>query len=146
MRHVFFTRLLLSALVIAFMGGALAGCGESKQDKAKKAVCSARSEIEKSINNLRSLTLTTASVDGIKNDISSIQTNLKKMVDNQKELASDRKDKVTSGTQAFGQQLKSIAGGLTSNLSLSNAASQVKTAGTSLQSAYTSALAPINCS
>jgi hypothetical protein len=146
MRHVFPTRLVLSALVIAFMGGALAGCGESKQDKAKKAVCSARSEIEKSVNDLRSLTLTTVTVDGVKNDISSIQTNLKKMVDNQKELASDRKDKVTSATQAFGQQLKSIASGLTSNLSLTNAASQVKTAGASLQSAYTSALAPIDCS
>jgi flagellar biosynthesis/type III secretory pathway M-ring protein FliF/YscJ len=145
MRHVFPTRLVLSALVIAFMGGALAGCGESKQDKAKKAVCSARSEIEKSVNDLRSLTLT-VTVDGVKNDISSIQTNLKKMVDNQKELASDRKDKVTSATQAFGQQLKSIASGLTSNLSLTNAASQVKTAGASLQSAYTSALAPIDCS
>jgi hypothetical protein len=145
MARVFATRLLLSVLAVAAIGGLIAGCGESKEDKAKKAVCSARSEIEKSVKNLRSLTLTTASVSGVKDDLSSIQTNLKKIVDNQKDLASDRKAKVTSATQAFGQQLKTIASGLTSNLSLSNAASQVKTAAANLQSAYTSALAPIDC-
>jgi hypothetical protein len=140
------TRLLLSALAVVATAGLVAGCGESKQDKAKKAVCSARSEIEKSVNNLRSLTITTASVDQVKGDISNIQTNLKKMVDNQKDLASDRKQQVQSATQQFAQQLKSIASGLTSNLSLSNAANQVKSAGATLQNAYTSALAPINCS
>jgi aspartate oxidase len=146
MGHVWITRLLLSGLAVAATAVLVAGCGESKQDKAKKAVCSARSEIEKSVNDLRSLTLTTASVDRVKNDISTIQTNLKKMVDNQKDLASDRKQKVQAATQQFGQQLQSIASGLTSNLSLSNAASKVKSAGATLQSAYTSALAPIDCS
>ena len=146
MGHVRLPRLLLPALAVIATAGLVAGCGESKQDKAKKAVCSARSEIQKSVNSLRSLTVTTASVDQVKSDISNIQTNLKTMVDNQKELASDRKQQVQSATQQFGQQLQSIASGLTSNLSLSNAASQVKTAGTTLQNAYTSALAPINCS
>jgi hypothetical protein len=146
MRHISPGRLLSSVLAVAAITGLVAGCGQSKEDKAKKAVCSARSEIKKSVDNLSSLTLTTASVSAIKDNLSSIQTNLTKIVDNEKNLASDRKEKVTSATQAFGQQLKTIASGLTSNLSLSNAAGQVEKAATSLQSAYTSALAPINCS
>ncbi len=146
MRRVSLGRLLSSVLLIAAIGGLVAGCGQSKEDKAKKAVCSARSEIKKSVDNLRSLTLSTASVSAIKDNISSIQTNLNKIVDNEKNLASDRKAKVTSATQAFGAQLKTTASGLTSNLSLSNAASQVQKAAASLQSAFTSALAPIDCS
>jgi hypothetical protein len=146
MRRVSLGRLLSSVLVTAAICGLVAGCGQSKEDKAKKAVCSARAEIKKSVDNLRSLTLTTASVSGIKDNISSIQNNLKKIVDNEENLASDRKEKVTAATQAFGQQLETIASGLTSNLSLSNAASRVTKAATSLQSAYTTALAPIDCS
>ena len=110
-----------------------------------KAVCSARGDIQKSVTNLKSLTLTTASVNGVKDELNSIKNNVQKIADNEKNLSSDRKQQITQANQEFSQQLQSIASGLTSNLSLSNAASQVKTAGQKLQSAYTSALAPIDC-
>jgi hypothetical protein len=138
-------RPLLLVLAIAAMGGALAGCGQSKEQKAMKAVCSARGEIEKSVNDLKSLTLTTASVNGVKDDLNSIKTNVQKIADNEKQLSGDRKQQVTDATQKFSQQLQTIAGGLTGNLSLTNAANQVKTAGLNLQAAYKSALAPIDC-
>jgi valyl-tRNA synthetase len=145
MRRVLFTRIAVWIVAGAVVGGAVAGCGESKEKKAMKAVCSARSEIQKSVENLRSLTLTSASGSGVKNDISTIQTNVQKIVENEKALSGNRKQQVSTATKKFGQQLQTIASGLTSNLSLSNAASQVKSAGDSLLAAYRSALAPIDC-
>ncbi len=138
-------RPLTLVLATAAMGVVLAGCGESKEQKAMKAVCSARGDIQTSVNNLKSLTLTTASVNAVKDDLNSIKDNAQKIADNEKNLSSDRKQQVTQATQTFTQELQSIASGLTSNLSLSNAASQVKSAGQKLQAAYTSALAPIDC-
>ena len=138
-------RPLMLVLATAAMGVALAGCGESKEQKAMKAVCSARGDIQKSVNNLKSLTLTTASVNGVKDELNSIKNNVQKIADNEKNLSSDRKQQIAQANQEFSQQLQSIASGLTSNLSLSSAASQVKTAGQKLQGAYTSALAPIDC-
>jgi uncharacterized protein HemX len=138
-------RPLTLVLATAVIGVGLAGCGESKEQKAMKAVCSARGEIQTSVNDLKSLTLTTASVNGVKDELNSIKNNVQKITDNEKNLSSDRKQQITQANQEFSQQLQSIASGLTSNLSLSNAASQVKTAGQKLQSAYTSALAPIDC-
>lgn len=135
-------RLLLAT---AAMGVALAGCGQSKQKKAMNNVCSARSEIQKSVNSLKSTQVTTASVNGVKQDLNSIKDNLQKIADNEKNLSSDRKQQITQATQTFSQQVQSIASGLTGNLSLSEAASQLKTAGQKLQAAYESALAPINC-
>jgi uncharacterized protein HemX len=138
-------RPLTLVLATAAIGVALAGCGESKQKKAMNNVCAARSGIQKSVNNLRSLTLTTASVNGVKDELNSLKNNVQKIADNEKNLSSDRKQQVTQANQEFSQQLQSIASGLTSNLSLSSAASQVKTAGQKLQSAYQTALAPIDC-
>jgi len=139
-------RWVVCAALIAVSAGALAGCGESKEQKAQKAVCSARSQIQKSVESLRSLTPATATVDAVKSDLASIKTSLETIRDNQDELSSARKAKVTAATQSFGQQLQTIGTGLTSNLSLSNAAAQLKTATASLQLAFTSALAPISCS
>jgi uncharacterized phage infection (PIP) family protein YhgE len=133
-------------LVIVVTALGVAGCGESKEQKAQKAVCSARADIHKSITSLQGLTATTATVDGIKNDVTSIQTSLQTIRDNQDELSSARKAKVTAGAQQFAQQLQTIASGLTSNLSLANASAQVKSAAANLQSAFAAALAPIDCS
>jgi hypothetical protein len=139
-------RFAVCAAVIVVLGGALTGCGESKEQKAQKAVCSARTEIQKSVESLRSLSPATATVDGIKNDLASIKTSLQTIRDNQNELSSARKAKVTAAAQSFGQQLQTIAKGLTSNLPLSGAATQLKTAMANLKTAFASALAPINCS
>ena len=97
---------------------AVAGCGESKADKAKKQVCSARSDIQKQVNDLKSLTPTTVTADKVKNSLSSIQDDLKKIRDAQGDLNAERKKQVQSANQEFSSQLQSIDGDLGSSLSL----------------------------
>lgn len=130
---------LIAAVVVA-------GCGESKADKAKKQVCSARSDIQKQVNELKSLTPTTVTADKVKSSLSSIQDDLKKITSAQKDLNAQRKQQVQSANQEFTSQLQSIAGSLGSSLSLSQAATQLQSALQQLGTAYQTTLAKVDCS
>src|SRR5262245_38503839 len=59
----------------------LVACGESSEEKAKKDVCSARAGIQEEVQNLQNLSIETATLDSVKNSLSSIQTDLQKMKD-----------------------------------------------------------------
>src|SRR6201999_62471 len=95
-------------------------------------VCNARSSIKTQVDKLSSLTLTTASVDGVKQSVKSIQSSLKQIADAQGTLSENRRNQVKNATTTFTSEVTSIAQGLTSNLSLSQAASQIKAAGQQL--------------
>jgi hypothetical protein len=139
-------RTLALVLVFVVTAALAAGCGESKTEKAQKQVCSARSDIKTQVDKLSSLTLTTASVDGVKQSVKSIQSSLKQIADAQGTLKGARRDQVESATNTFKGQVTSIAQGLTSNLSLSEAATQIKAAGQQLATSYQQSLGKINCS
>ena len=100
------TRLLL-LLAAAAVG--LTACGQSSQDKAKSQVCDARADISKQVNELKGLTLSTATVDGVKKNVQAIQDDLGKIKDAQGNLNADRKKQVQAANEAFTQQVKSIA-------------------------------------
>lgn len=131
--------LLLSAL-------ALAACGESAQEKAKAQVCSARADITKQVDTLTGLTITTASVSQVKTSVEAISGDLKKIKDAQANLDPSRKEQVQNATATFATEVTKIVSGLASNLSLSNAEAQLKTAVSQLAASYKQTLAPINCS
>jgi Tfp pilus assembly protein PilP len=144
-RHIALLARLLVLAAVALGALALAGCGESKQEKAEKQVCSARNEISKQITKLESLTLTTASVDQAKTAFESIKKNLEKIKDAQPNLSAARKEQVQKAAQTFESQVGSIASGLTSNLSLTNAQTQFKSALTQLGTSFKTAFAPVSC-
>ena len=131
--------LLLSPLV-------LAACGESSQEKAEAQVCSARANISTQISTLSELTLSTSSVTTAKTSFEAISSDLTKIRDAQQNLAPTRKQQIEAATHTFESQVTSIVNEFTSTLSLSNAATQVKSAVTKLTSSYRQTLAPINCS
>lgn len=137
-------RLILICLLVPPL--ALTACGESKQDKAKKQVCSARSDIQKQVNSLKSLTPATVTANGVKDSLNSIKNDLTKMKDAQPDLNDQRKQQVQTANQEFASQFNSITSNLGSNLSISGAAAQLQTAGQQLSAAYTKSLAPIDCS
>jgi hypothetical protein len=139
MRSLVTISLLLAAV-------ALVGCGQSAQDKAKQQVCDARTEIGKQVDYLQGLTLTTASVSGIENSVKSIGNSLKKIADAAPQLTSERKQQAQAANAAFKSALQSIAANLGQNLSLSTAATQLKSAFAALADAYQKTLKPINCS
>jgi hypothetical protein len=138
-------RLLLVCLAVAALL-AVAACGESKQDKAKKQVCSARSDIQKQVNDLKSLTPSTVTVDKVKSSLNSIQDSLKKIRDAQGDLNAERRKQVQAANQEFTSALQSIVGEFGQSLSLSQAASQLQSARTQLSDAYQKSFARVDCS
>jgi len=136
----------VSAVALLFSALLLAGCGESAQEKAEAQVCSARADISKQITTLSDLTLSTTSVTTAKTSFEAISSDLTKIRGAQQNLAPARKQELEAATHTFETQLTSIVNELSSTLSLSNAATQVKSAVTKLTTSYKQTLAPISCS
>ena len=63
-------------LVLVLLAGALmlalAACGQSDEEKAKSNVCDARADIQKQVDELKSLTLKTATLDKIRSSLTAI--------------------------------------------------------------------------
>jgi hypothetical protein len=136
----------LSILIILTACALLvAACGQSKEDKAKNQVCDARADIQTQVKKLQGLTPTTATTSAVKDSLSAIQNDLKKITSAQGDLSSARKDQVQSANQAFKSQFQSIVTGVGTSLSISGAQAQIKDALQKLGSAYQSSFAKVDC-
>ena len=127
------------ALVIAACGG------QSKADKAKTQVCDARADIQTQVKKLQGLTPATVTVNGVKDSLTAIQNDLKKIADAQPDLNAQRKQQVQSANQEFKSQFESIVGNLGTNLSASGAQAQLQDALQKLASAYQTSFAKVDC-
>jgi hypothetical protein len=135
------------AIILLIASVALvAACGESKQDKAKKQVCSARSDIQAQVKKLQGLTLTTATTNGVKDSLTAIKDDLKKITDAQGDLNDTRKAEVQKANQEFTSQFQSIASNFGTSLSVGQAQAQLKTALGQLSAAYQKSFAQVDCS
>jgi hypothetical protein len=134
------------ALVIVLVAAAAAGgCGgQSKEEKAQANVCDARADISKQVDKLKGLTLATATVDGIRDSVSAIQADLKKIADAQGTLGDARRTEVQTATKQFTASVTAIVQGLGGNLSLSEAGSQLQTAAKQLGTAYAQSLGKLD--
>jgi hypothetical protein len=137
-------RSLLSVMALLAALG-VAGCGESKQDKAQTQVCDARADISKQVDELKGLSIATATPDGIRANVDAIQDDLRQMVNAQKTLSDDRRKQVSAATDQFRSSVTQIAQGLTSDVSLSEAATRLRAAAQDLGAAYTQSLGKIDC-
>jgi GTP1/Obg family GTP-binding protein len=124
----------------------LTGCGESKQEQAKKSVCGARSDIKSRIATLQTLTPSIATLPQVKTEVTAIADDVKQIKGAQGDLQPARKQQVQQATQTFEQQLKAVLSNLTTNFSISGAGTQLESALKQLASSYTQALQPIECS
>jgi hypothetical protein len=124
---------------------AVAACGESSQDKAKSQVCDARSDISKQVNELKGMTPATVTVDGVKNALTAIQNDLKKIAGAQGDLNDARKKQVQEANATFGSALSSIASDLGSSLSVADAKTKLTTALQQLGTAYQQSFAKVDC-
>jgi hypothetical protein len=133
------------ALLLAIAALVVAGCGESEQQKAQKKVCSARADISKQVDELKGMTLATASVDGVRENVDAIQKDLQDIANAQGTLSDDRKAAVKTATDQFKTQVTEIANGVKGSLSLSEAKTQLQTAAQDLATAYSNSLGKIDC-
>jgi hypothetical protein len=137
----------VSAIVALLLAGlALAGCGESSEEKAKAQVCSARSDIQKQVTTLSELTLSTSILSQAKEGLNAIGSDLKKIKEAQPNLEPARKQQIETATHTFESQVSSIVTGFVSNPSLSNVEKQLKSSLTQYAKSFEKVLAPINCS
>jgi phosphoglycerate-specific signal transduction histidine kinase len=125
---------------------AVAACGESKEDKAKKQVCSARDDIGKQVSSLKSLTPANLTADGVKSSLTAIQNDLKKISDAQGDLNDARKKQVQEANATFGSALTSIASELGQSLSAADARTQLVSSFQELSTAYQQSFAKLDCS
>ena len=136
----------LALISVAVAGLIPLACGESDEDKAKSQVCDARAGIEKQVDTLTGLTITTASVDQIQQSLKAIGDDLKDIADAQGDLSSDRKQQVETATQEFGSQVTTTGQQVVSGLGGGDAKAQAESALADLAASYKKALAPIDCS
>jgi hypothetical protein len=139
------TRSISALLVATGLVLVLAACGESDEEKAQNKVCDARADIQKQVAELSNLTLATATVDGVKQNLTAIQDDLKQIKDAEGQLSDERRSEVETASQTFGSQVESIVGDLGSSLSVSGARSQLQSALDQLAQSYQQTLAPIDC-
>jgi hypothetical protein len=135
--------ILVTLALAATLG--VAACGESKQDKAGNQVCSARSDIQKQVNELKGLTPTTVTVDGVQKNLTAIQDDLKKIGDAQGDLNDARKKQVQDATSQFTSALSSIGSDVGQSLSAADAKTQLQTALQQLATAYQQSFAKVDC-
>jgi len=135
--------LVAAALALALV---VSACGESAEDKAQNTVCAARADIKQQVDELKGLTVTTATVDGVQANLRAIGDSLKKITGAQKDLTGDRKQDVQKATQTFKSEVAEVGSQLVKSVSLSDGRQQIETALQGLASSYEAALAPIDCS
>jgi hypothetical protein len=124
---------------------ALAACGQSQEEKATTQVCDARADVAKQVDELRGLTLSTATVDGVTANLKAIRDDVGKIADAQSDLSGARRDQVKAANQAFAEQVRSIAQNVGRSLSIADAETQLKDATTQLASTYKQTLGRIDC-
>jgi uncharacterized membrane-anchored protein YjiN (DUF445 family) len=132
-------------VMLASAALAVAACGQSQEDKAKTKVCDARANVQKQVDELQGLTLATATVDGVTQNLKTIRDNLGKIADAQSDLSDDRRQQVESANKAFTAQVKSIAQSVGRSLSVADAKTQLQSATTQLASSYKQTLGRIDC-
>ncbi len=120
--------------------------GESKEEKALQAVCTARADIQSTVDRLIATDLSDFTLDQFKSDVSSIQGDIKTIQDNEQDLGVDRREQIKQATAQFTSTLRSTAGSLLTSTSLNDAGDTLQAASADLATAYRAALEPIDCS
>ncbi len=139
-------------LLIAPLG--LAACGESSEEKAKKQVCSASSEISKQITKLDGLPISSSFPTEARTSLEAIEKSLKTVKSAAPNLETARKEEVEAGTKAFLTEIATITARLAvtaiksenTEAALKAAEPQIKAAESQLAADYKKAFQALNCS
>ena len=129
---------LLAALPVA--------CGESEEEKAQERVCDARADIEKRVDNLADLTITSASIDEVTNNLTAIRDDLEKIAAEREELAPEQRDAVDQAAKRFRSELETAAKDVVSGTaSGEEAGARIGAALDQLAKSFREAYGPVDC-
>jgi hypothetical protein len=124
----------------------LAACGDSKEEKATQQACAARSDISQQVDQLKAMTVSTATADEITKSLNAIRAGLSDFKNAQQDLGDQRRQQFQAANQAFSGQLETIATSLGRSLALGEGKTQATAALQQLGAAYEKTLAPLDCS
>src|SRR5687767_11299682 len=97
-------------LVVLLMPALVGACGSSEEDDAQAAVCSARDSIAKEVEQLQSLTVTTATTSQVTEGLQAISDDLRTIRDSREKLSDERRDEVDAANEDFAGQMRELAG------------------------------------
>ena len=138
----------LTVLIVVLLTGVLlvGGCGNSEEDDAQAAVCSARDDISKEVEKLQSLTLTTATTSQVSDGLEAIRNDLKTIRDSREKLSDDRRKEVDAANAAFADQITALAGTIGRSVSVEGAATELEKSLDQLATSYRDSFGRIECS
>jgi hypothetical protein len=137
-------RRIASAVLAAVV--LIAGCGgESAEEKAQSQVCDARANIQKSINALKGLTLSTATTDEIRQQVEAIRKELGTIRSAQGDLNADRREQLQSANAQFTDTIRTTAQTVLRSSSAQEASAELRQAADQLETTYESTLSRIDC-
>jgi len=139
-------RIALLLLVLAVPAVLLAGCGESDEEKAMAQVCEARDGIAEQVEQLRDLTLTTATTNQIRDGLTAIRDDLQSIADATGDLSDERRQDVEAANEAFKASVAATADDFGSSLSIEGAAAQLEQALRQLATSYRESFGQLDCS
>jgi hypothetical protein len=139
------TAAVLSVLAVLALGACGKSSSSSKQDQAKTTVCSSIDDIGKQVDTLKGITVSTGTLDQIQTSLKAIDNDLKQIADARKDLTGDDKSQLEDANKQFVTQINSIASSLVKSTSLSQAQTQAKAALSQLADAYQQTFAKFSC-
>jgi hypothetical protein len=122
------------------------GCGDSKSDKAMADVCAARADISKQVDQLKNMTISSASTNQITDSLQAIRDDLSKIAAARKDLSDDRRQQVDAANTKFQSSVRATLLDVGKTVSLKDAATQLNNAFDRLAASYKEAFSGVDCS
>jgi hypothetical protein len=129
---------LLAALPLA--------CGESEEEKAQNRVCDVRADIQKRVDDLAALTITTASIDDVTSNLRAIRDDLQKIAAERDDLAPEQRQEVEQAAKRFRSEVEAAAKDVASGAaSGEQAGARVGSALDELAKSFRKTYGPVDC-
>jgi hypothetical protein len=124
----------------------LAACGESDEEQAQNRVCDARADIQERLDDLAGLTVTSASIDRVTNNLEAIGDDLETIAAERGELSSEQREAVEQAGDQFRSELEATARELVSGAtSGEEAGERMGAALDDLGATFRDAYGPVDC-
>jgi hypothetical protein len=134
------------AVVACLLTALLVACGDSDEEKAQDKVCDARADIQKRVDDLAGLTITSASIDDVTNSLDAIRGDLKTIAAEREDLAPEQRDAVEQAATDFRSEVEAVAKDVFAGVaSGEQAGARIGSALDKLAKSFREAYGPVDC-